>query len=147
MAQTEKIIDTMRRFGRFYTVSLGTLDQNYLGTGFSVTEMRLIFEIDWYSGIRAAELAQKLRLDKSYISRIIRSFEKRGLITRTQSPTDGRTFALALTPAGKAASNALLAAVHQNISRLLAPLSEESQEEVAQAMERIMEIFEKESTT
>jgi DNA-binding MarR family transcriptional regulator len=137
-----EIVETMRRFGRFYTVSLGVLDQNYLGTGFSLTEMRIIFEIDWNSGISAKQLSELLRLDKSYISRIIRSFEQRSLVDRCQSSSDRRSFELSLTREGRAASELLRCAVQENIENLLRPLDEERQNEAASAMERIMAIFE-----
>lgn len=137
-----EIVETMRRFGRFYTVSLGVLDQNYLGTGFSLTEMRIIFEIDWNSGISAKQLSELLRLDKSYISRIIRGFEQRGLVDRRQSCSDRRSFELSLTREGRAASELLRCAVQENIENLLRPLDEERQNEAAAAMERIMAIFE-----
>ncbi|KAI4446738.1 hypothetical protein C823_001256 [Eubacterium plexicaudatum ASF492] len=58
------------------------MNKEYLKTGFSWTESRVIFEIHICPGINATELCEHLNTDKSYISRILMKFEKDGLLTR-----------------------------------------------------------------
>ena len=73
----ESLITTIRSFNRFYTVMLGFLNQKYLGTKYSVTETRILFEIRSSDKVLAKDLCSKLKLDKSYVSRILAKFENK----------------------------------------------------------------------
>lgn len=77
-----ELVKKIREFNRYYTVWLNVLTKGYLGTDFSWPELRTLFEIWLFPGINATELCEHLNMDKSYISRIISKFEKKGLITR-----------------------------------------------------------------
>ena len=77
-----ELVKKIREFNRYYTVWLNVLTKGYLGTDFSWPESRTLFEIWLFPGINATELCEHLNMDKSYISRIISKFEKKGLITR-----------------------------------------------------------------
>src|ERR1700760_2910332 len=48
------------------------------------------------------ELAALLGLDKSSVTGLVDRAARRGLVTRTPSPTDGRAMHVGLTPAGRA---------------------------------------------
>ena len=63
---------------------LGFLNQKYLGTKYSVTETRILFEIRSSDKVLAKDLCSKLKLDKSYVSRILAKFEKQKLVIRKQ---------------------------------------------------------------
>jgi len=52
-------------------------------------------------GITANEIVPLLRIDKSYLSKIIIRFEKRKLLTKKVSSSDGRAYHLALTAVEK----------------------------------------------
>ena len=52
-----------------------------------------------------------LRLDKSYISRLIRNFEQKGVITRKFSLNDRRILVIELTAKGRAEAERLIAVV------------------------------------
>lgn len=58
------------------------MNKGYLGTDFSWTESRVLFEIYLYLGITATELCGHLNMDKSHISRILAKLEKQGYLTR-----------------------------------------------------------------
>lgn len=76
------VIKNIRQFNRYYTVWLDVISKSYLGTNFSWPESRVLFEIYIYDEMSATELCEHLNMDKSYVSRIIAKFEKKGLITR-----------------------------------------------------------------
>ena len=139
MAALQKTIDCIREFNRFYTVRLGFLDQNYLGTGYSITEMRILFEINASGGVNAKTLSDRLRMDKSYISRLVRSMEQRGLLLRKVSKSDRRSFDLYLTQTGQDEMARLISATHANIQKIVAPFDAKEQEALCQAMTFIME--------
>jgi DNA-binding MarR family transcriptional regulator/GNAT superfamily N-acetyltransferase len=100
-AAVERCIADIRRFNRFYTQKLGVLRDGLLGSRFSLTEARLIYELACGDGLTAARLGRELGLDRGYLSRILHRFERRGLLRRTPLPTDRRQSLLALTAQGR----------------------------------------------
>ena len=78
----DDIVKKIRAFNRYYTTWLEVMNKDYLQTELSWTEARVLYEIYMYQPICAAELCRHLRLDKSYVSRLIGKFEKSRLLTR-----------------------------------------------------------------
>lgn len=96
-------IEAVRRFNRFYTRKIGVLHEGLLQSPFSLTEARVLYELAHRAHATASELGKELALDAGYLSRILRSFEERGLIARTPSASDGRQSLVSLTEPGRAA--------------------------------------------
>lgn len=109
-------VEAVRRFNRLYTRRIGVLREGLLGSPFSLTEVRVLYELAHRKEPTASDLARELGLDPGYLSRILRGFWKRGFLSRSPSPADGRRVVLALRPAGR---------------RALAPLEERSRAEAA----------------
>ena len=112
----------LRRFSRFYTRQLGLLDEGLLASGYSLTEVRVLYELVHRTGPTAADLARELALDPGYLSRILRRFTTRGLLRRDAHAADGRSSTLALTAKGlktfaplEAASSAQAASLITNL--------------------------------
>jgi DNA-binding MarR family transcriptional regulator/GNAT superfamily N-acetyltransferase len=134
--ELERRVAAIRRFNRFYTSRIGVL--HYLGSDFSLAEVRVLYELAHRAAPpTAAQLGKDLNLDAGYLSRLINAFERRGLIARTRSASDGRRSHLALTAAGRAAFAPLGARSHDEMAALLAPLSDTDQRRVIDAMETI----------
>ena len=95
-------IAAVRAFNRFYTGRIGALNEGLLASPFSLTEMRVLYELAHREGLTAAELGDDLQLDAGYLSRILRRFQARGLIARSASAEDGRARVLSLTKKGRA---------------------------------------------
>lgn len=127
----------IREFNRFYTVLLGLLDRSFLDSGYSVTETRILFELHQHEGCSANELVERLRIDKGYLSRILKRFHSKGLLTREVSRRDARSFVLRLTAQGNAAAEELIAASNEQIGGLLASLDDRECAEICQAMDVI----------
>lgn len=100
-------IDRVRRFTRFYTRKLGLFSSNYNGTGQSVTDARVLYDIGTGAAGTAREISAGLELDEGYVSRIVNRYEKNGWLTRTACAQDARQKRLALTEAGVAAMDRL----------------------------------------
>ncbi len=96
-------VAAVRRFSRFYTRQLGLLEEGLLQSAFSLTEGRVLYELATRPQLTASELGRDLGIDPGYLSRILKDFEKRGFVTRSASPDDGRLALLQLTGSGRAA--------------------------------------------
>ena len=118
-------IASVRRFNRFYTREVGVLRKNFLDTPWSLAEMRVLFEIANGKDVTAGDIAKALDLDAAYLSRMLRTFETGGLVTRTQSETDGRVNHLGLTAKGRrqfaAANERQLTSTTAMLGRLKTP--------------------------
>ena len=100
-AVAEPTVSALRRFSRFYTRQLGLLDEGLLDSGFTLTEMRVLYELAHRDGLVAADLARELALDPGYLSRLLRRFQAQGLIGRSAHAGDARRSTLALTAKGR----------------------------------------------
>lgn len=141
MEDKERVITQIREFNRFYTVLLEFLNRNYLDSGYSITETRILFELKQNCQMSANRLIEMLHLDKSYISRLIRNFEQKGLLTRHTSSDDRRALLIRLTPKGQRETDRLIEMTNQKISALIEPLSAESCGRLCAAMETIIASF------
>ena len=74
----------MRRFNRFYTRQIGVLRKTFLDSPYSLGEARVLYEIASGGSPTASDIGRALDLDAGYLSRVLRNFEKRGLIERTR---------------------------------------------------------------
>jgi DNA-binding MarR family transcriptional regulator/N-acetylglutamate synthase-like GNAT family acetyltransferase len=127
----------VRRFNRFYTRQIGLLQEGYLKSPFSLSEVRVLYELAHREHPTATELGRDLGLDAGYLSRILRGFQKRGLLKRTQSEDDGRQSHLALTPRGQAAFAPLNTRSRDEIGAMLGALPVSEQARLVQAMHAI----------
>jgi DNA-binding MarR family transcriptional regulator/predicted GNAT family acetyltransferase len=92
----------IRQFNRFYTREIGVLDGNLLQSGFSLAEARILYELAQTPEISATEIGEKLNLDRGYLSRMLRAFQRKRLVSRKTDPADRRRSHLFLTDKGRA---------------------------------------------
>jgi DNA-binding MarR family transcriptional regulator/GNAT superfamily N-acetyltransferase len=128
---------SLRHFNRFYTAQIGVLDRDLLGSGHSLAEARILYELATNERMTASDLAEMLSMDRGYLSRVLSRFERGGLIERQRSPDDGRVQFLALTGKGRQ-TFAKLDALSQNATEsMLSPLSYGERDELLGALRRI----------
>jgi len=131
-------IGAVRGFNRFYTRQIGVLRRNFLDSPYSLAEARVLYEIArGDGGITASEIGRALDLDAGYLSRLLRAFEKRGLIRRTASQNDARQSHLALTPRGRKAYAPLERRSQHDAGAMLGRLAPEDQLRLIAAMHTI----------
>lgn len=92
-------IAQVRRFNRLVTQRAGALEDHFLGQNRPLGESRLLYEIG-SGGADLRELRQRLGLDSGYVSRLVRSLERKGLVRVSQASADQRVRQARLTPAG-----------------------------------------------
>jgi DNA-binding MarR family transcriptional regulator/GNAT superfamily N-acetyltransferase len=134
-------IEAVRRFNRFYTRQIGLLEEGLLETPFGLTEARVLYELAHHEQTTATHLGEELGLDAGYLSRILRGFQKRGLLARRRSPADGRQVLLTLTDAGQVAFADLNEASRGQIESLLSDLAETDQDRLVHALETIQRLL------
>ncbi len=140
-----KQIAAVRGFNRFYTRQLGLLSKDFLSSEWSLTEVRVLYELATRQEVTAREVANDLQLDEAYLSRILAKLRRRRLIHRTLCARDARQHSIALTRAGQEAFRPLDQSATKQIARMLAPLAPPDREALVAAMERVRALLTSES--
>jgi DNA-binding MarR family transcriptional regulator/GNAT superfamily N-acetyltransferase len=126
-----------RRFNRTYTRFLGTLNESYLSTDYSLAEGRVLYELATQSKPQAKEVADALGLDRGYLSRILSKFEEAGLMVRATAKNDNRAANLLLTTRGRAEVRMLNLRADKQAHGILANLSEDQRSKFITALHTI----------
>lgn len=95
-------IDLIRDFNRYYTRYMALFSRDYVDSGLSVTEIRILREIVEGGYETARAIATDLAIDEGYLSRVIRNFVAKGWISQKRADTDARRKILSATAAGTA---------------------------------------------
>jgi DNA-binding MarR family transcriptional regulator/GNAT superfamily N-acetyltransferase len=143
MAKSEfdQRVGAVRRFNRFWTRRIGVLREGYLESPFSLTEVRVLYELARSEETTASELGKELGLDAGYLSRILRGFQGRGLISKKPSKTDGRRSLLRLTEEGQETFAPLDARSREDVGAMLGALSAAEQDRLIGAMRTVEELL------
>jgi DNA-binding MarR family transcriptional regulator/GNAT superfamily N-acetyltransferase len=139
MAQDDlnRRVAAVRHFNRFYTGKIGALDRGYLESPYSLTEARVLYELSQRGETTASELCKELGLDAGYASRLLQTFQSRGLVEKRRSGTDGRQSLLRITEAGRKDFAPLDARSQEQIAEMLGTLAPADQRRLVAAMETI----------
>ncbi|MBR0822862.1 helix-turn-helix domain-containing GNAT family N-acetyltransferase [Bradyrhizobium liaoningense] len=139
---TDDPIAAVRAFNRFYTRKLGVLDQHLGKSPFSLSEARVLYELAHRDDLAAKEIGNELGLDAGYLSRIVQSFDEKGLITRKPLPADRRQYQLSLTAKGRQTFAKLNLGSQNEVAAMLARLSAGDATRLTQAMATIEDLLE-----
>lgn len=133
--------ETVRRFNRFYTRQIGVLHEHLLDSAFSLTEVRILYELAHRDDVTSTDLCKELGLNAGYLSRVITGFEKKGLIRKKRSTDDARVSRLELTAKGRKTFAPLNDASRDEVMAMLKKLSEPEQCQLVDAMGQITELL------
>jgi DNA-binding MarR family transcriptional regulator/GNAT superfamily N-acetyltransferase len=137
----KETIDRIRGFNRFYTEQIGILTEHLLSSNYSLTEVRVIYEIAHRDSPAAAEIADDLKLDRGYLSRMLKRFEDQEIIERTPSSDDARVNHLSLTSKGRRIFRALDTRASDEVETLLRRTPPAEQQQLLAAMRTIEQIL------
>lgn len=137
MRSIDERAEAVRAFNRFYTRRIGALGEGHLGSDFSLTEVRVLYELAHREAPTAGEIAEALGLDKTYMSRTLRAFKARGLVHTKPAPDDARRKILELTAKGRRAFAPLDDGAREEIVHMLKPLAASEQARLLEAMRTI----------
>ena len=134
-------VESVRQFTRFYTRQIGLLEEALYKSPFSLTEIRVLYELANRMSPTATEISKDLGLDAGYLSRILRDFATRGLIRRKRSESDDRQSLLSLTAKGRKAFAPLNDRSNEEVQAMLSNLSGEQQQRLVRAMSTIQSLL------
>ena len=135
------VVNRIRQFNRFYTVQQGLLNKNYLNTDYSVTELRILFEIYQKDQLSANYLVGLLCMDKGYISRLINKLEKDNLVKREKSESDNRLKEIILTDSGKDYVYNLIQTTNSHIGDMISCLNDSEYELLYKALDVVTDLL------
>lgn len=131
----------VRSFNRFYTRQIGVLHEHLLDSEFSLTQVRILYELSHRKELTTSDLCRELGLNAGYLSRVISGFEKKGLVTRTRSATDARIARLELTEKGRATFEPLNDASQREVVGMLERMPESAQHQLVESMGQIQTLL------
>ena len=97
----KKEIGPIRHASRQIVRELHLLDSNLCIDGFSFSACHLLMELDSLGQATASELGERLVLEKSTMSRLVRDLLQRGHVTACRDASDARCRLLSLTAKGR----------------------------------------------
>ncbi len=136
-------IGEIRSFNRFYTNIVGVIDRHILRSPFSLTEVRIMYEIFHNDGTNARQMLESLAIDEGYLSRTIDRLVNKGLIFKKRSKEDGRVLILSLSSTGRKVFLQLASAAESAIASLIHYLPPKEVIEIVDCMHRIQELLTK----
>ncbi|KGF83063.1 MarR family transcriptional regulator [Massilia sp. JS1662] len=139
-------IAAVRGFNRFFTRHIGVLREGLLQSEFTLTELRILYELAHHGDQQPAALCRELGLDRGYLSRIVSKFEAAGLITKVDSPTDGRAKLLHMTPHGRAVYEPLDRRSREEVGDMLARFDDTDQLRLLEAMNTIRDLLDRQGS-
>jgi DNA-binding MarR family transcriptional regulator/N-acetylglutamate synthase-like GNAT family acetyltransferase len=130
----------VRSFNQTVTQRVGALADDFLGRGRPLGEARLLYEVG-RGGAEVRDLRARLELDSGYVSRLLRSLERQGLVRSDPSRHDARVRRVTLTAKGRREVAELDRRSDAFASSVLAPLGQAQRASLTAAMaevERLM---------
>lgn len=112
-----------------------------LESPFSLAEVRILYEVAHHTRPTAKSIAEMLRLDPGYLSRLLRGLRQRGLLTARTVPHDKRERRLALTAKGRKAFAVLNARATNGIAGMLEGLSDGEQQTLLASLGTVEELL------
>ncbi|MDR6905257.1 DNA-binding MarR family transcriptional regulator [Agromyces sp. 3263] len=135
-------IDTVRAFNRIVTSRIGALEDHYLASDRSLGSSRVLWEVAG-DGVEVRTIRERLELDSGYLSRLLRSLEREGLVTVAAAPSaDSRVRTVQPTPAGRVERAELDRRSDELAASVLEPLSDGQQARLIEAMGTVMRLLE-----
>jgi len=138
-------VRAVRAFNRFYTQRIGVLQHGVLQSPYSLTEVRVLYELANGADLTASDVRRILGLDPGYLSRILRSFEHSGMLSRERSKKDGRRSLIRLTGHGRKVFAALNARQSSDVEKMLQSVPDSVREKLVGSMQTIQKVLNSET--
>jgi len=134
---TKSSIDAVRRFNRFYTRRIGVLRPGMVGSPYTLPEARVLYELGQVPQATATLVGRALDMDLGYLSRLVQSLKRRGVLQARRAAHDGRHSLLSLTEKGRKAYQLINTRSRDEMSAMLASVAKEERGRLISAMRDI----------
>jgi len=134
-------IDRIRAFNRYYTRQIGLVGRNYVSGGFSLSALRVLYELGQVKPPTARQLARELALDEGYLSRILAKFINDGWLEKVPDANDRRVKRLKLSKSGQVHYGEIVAQARDKTGRMIADLDKVDQARIVRAMELVQSLL------
>ena len=138
-------VDAVRRFNRFYTGRIGVLKPGMVGSPYTLPEARVLYALGRDGRSTATALGRELALDLGYLSRLLQSLRRRGLVQAKRAAHDARHQHLTLTEKGRRAFVMLDSRSRDEMAAMLAPLKREERGKLVAAMQTVERLLDSEA--
>ncbi|MDA2809271.1 helix-turn-helix domain-containing GNAT family N-acetyltransferase [Nocardiopsis sp. RSe5-2] len=131
----------VRAFNRFLTGRMGIVRPDHLGSPWSLTDVRVMYELLHLGRTETSALRGLLEMDAGQLSRVLARMEDGGLVSRAPSPDDGRKQTVELTAAGERAAAMMDGRADLQIRDLLSGIGGGDRERLLSAMETVRRVL------
>ncbi|MGH3320235.1 MAG: MarR family winged helix-turn-helix transcriptional regulator [Streptosporangiaceae bacterium] len=105
------------------------------------TQAFALHELDTDAPLAQRDLARRLRLEKSTVSRLVAEMEHEGLLVRDRDPGNRRYYRLRLTDHGRAAHARMTAEFHGRYVRLLSGMTATEREALLTGLPALVRVL------
>jgi len=116
-------------------------DRTPCGQPISVAEAHALLELSREPGLAQNELAGRLRLEKSTISRVVSQLERRGWVKRKRDLADSRVVHVHLTVPGSAAAAKIAGARSALFSKIFRAIPKSRRAQILATLETLNEVI------
>jgi DNA-binding MarR family transcriptional regulator/L-amino acid N-acyltransferase YncA len=131
---SNEAVNLLRQNARSVVRELGLLNDDYFDVGVTLAERHLLIELMACSRPTMGEIAERLLLDKSTVSRLIAKAVKKGYVKCSSDKTDKRKRFLQFTEQGKSTFNAFEPIAFNQTKKALQTLTADEIERVYQGI-------------
>ena len=131
-----QLVADIRLSSRELVREFGLMNQTVAGTDLSLSAVHAIIEIGRADGLSSKHLSERLQLEKSTVSRLVKSLVEAGEIREVRSKNDMRMKFLHLTPQGKRTLRAIDEYAELQVSNALGRLDADSRLDVLRGLQQ-----------
>jgi DNA-binding MarR family transcriptional regulator len=110
--------------------------------GFTASQGALLATIERHGPLTPSELAQRERVQRPTVTRMLARLEEDGIVQRAADPADGRSFLVSLTPAGLELLHEVRSRKDAYLARRLSELDDEERTALARAADVLEHLLE-----
>jgi DNA-binding MarR family transcriptional regulator len=110
--------------------------------GFTASQGALLATIERHGPLTPSELAQRERVQRPTVTRMLARLEQDGIVQRAADPADGRSFLVSLTPAGLELLHEVRSRKDAYLARRLSELDDEERTALAHAADVLEHLLE-----
>lgn len=136
---SDRLHDLLMDLVRF--ASLLHPDQTTPEHSISLSQAFALHELDTDAPLSQRDLARRLRLEKSTVSRLVAEMEREGLLVRDRDPDNRRYHRLRLTDRGRAAHARMTAGFHGRYVRLVSGMTAAEREALLTGLPALIRVL------